>query len=186
MRARRRFHKLAVPHLAAVYRLARSLAGPDQAEDLTQETFLRAWTHLRVRSEDELPRVALPDSAQCVGQSVAEDPTGASSRGSRRCAHGAVYDWDRQRTESDLSADMQWALDQLPEVYRWSVLLADVEELTYQEISTTLECPVGTVMSRISRGRRMLSRGSCVKNEPPSVAHRSESSRGSVNHHDEL
>jgi RNA polymerase sigma-70 factor (ECF subfamily) len=53
---------------------------------------------------------------------------------------------------------MQWALDQLPDAYRWAVLLADVEELTYQEIATTMDCPVGTVMSRISRGRRMLGR----------------------------
>ena len=57
-----------------------------------------------------------------------------------------------------LSADMQWALDQLPEAYRWAVLLADVEEFTYQEIAATMECPVGTVMSRISRGRSMLGR----------------------------
>jgi RNA polymerase sigma factor (sigma-70 family) len=68
------------------------------------------------------------------------------------------YDWERQRTDSDLSADMQWALDQLPDAYRWAVLLADVEEFTYQEIAATMECPVGTVMSRISRGRRMLGR----------------------------
>jgi len=68
------------------------------------------------------------------------------------------YDWERQRTDSDLSADMQWALDQLPDAYRWAVLLADVEEFTYQEIAVTMACPVGTVMSRISRGRRMLGR----------------------------
>ena len=53
---------------------------------------------------------------------------------------------------------MQWALGQLPDAYRWAVLLADVEELSYQEISATVECPIGTVMSRISRGRRMLAR----------------------------
>ena len=70
----------------------------------------------------------------------------------------AMVEWERQRIDSDLSADMQWALDQLPEAYRWAVLLADVEEFTYQEIAATMECPVGTVMSRISRGRRMLGR----------------------------
>jgi hypothetical protein len=69
-----------------------------------------------------------------------------------------LYDWERQRTDFDLSTDMQWALDQLPEAYRWAVLLADVEAFTYQEIAATMECPVGTVMSRISRGRRMLGR----------------------------
>ena len=53
---------------------------------------------------------------------------------------------------------MQWALEQLPDAYRWAVLLSDVEELTYQEIAAAMDCPVGTVMSRVSRGRRMLSR----------------------------
>src|SRR6188508_2073292 len=45
MRARTRFDALALPHLPAVYRLARQLAGSDRAEDLTQDTYLRAWTH---------------------------------------------------------------------------------------------------------------------------------------------
>jgi len=45
MRARSCFGTLALPHLAAIYRLARQLAGPDRADDLTQETFLSAWAH---------------------------------------------------------------------------------------------------------------------------------------------
>ena len=69
-----------------------------------------------------------------------------------------AYDWEREQLRSALSEDMQWAIGQLPESYRWAVLLADVEELTYQEIAATMECPIGTVMSRINRGRRMLGR----------------------------
>ncbi len=159
MRARSRFDSLALPHLAAIYRLARQLAGADKAEDLTQETFLNAWAHFdqfdpatncrawlcRIlrntwvsqwrRTRLELPVADIDD--------VPAEPW---------------YDWERQHTEGDLSADMQWALDQLPEAYRWAVLLADVEDFTYQEIAVTMECPVGTVMSRISRGRRQLGR----------------------------
>lgn len=45
MRARSRFKTLALPHLTAIYRLARQMAGPDRADDLTQETFLSAWAH---------------------------------------------------------------------------------------------------------------------------------------------
>jgi DNA-directed RNA polymerase specialized sigma24 family protein len=45
MRVRNRFRSLALPHLAAVYQLARQLAGPDKADDLTPETFLNAWSH---------------------------------------------------------------------------------------------------------------------------------------------
>ena len=54
--------------------------------------------------------------------------------------------------ESSLKA----ALERLPEAFREAVWLRDVEELTYQEIARILEIPVGTVMSRISRGRRQL------------------------------
>lgn len=53
---------------------------------------------------------------------------------------------------------MEQALSELPEEYRWAVLLADVEEFSYQEIAGIMQCPIGTVMSRINRGRRMLAR----------------------------
>ena len=159
MRTRSQFEQLALPHLRSVYRLARQLAGSDRAEDLAQETYLKAWTHFHTfdpatncrawlcrilhntwvsqwrKTRLELPLADLDD--------VPAEP---------------AYDWERDRLRGVLSADMQWALDQLPEHYRWAVLLADVEELTYQEIAATMECPIGTVMSRIHRGRRMLGR----------------------------
>ena len=55
-----------------------------------------------------------------------------------------------------IDQDLQTALDALPEQFREAVWLRDVEELTYQEIATALDVPIGTVMSRISRGRRLL------------------------------
>ncbi|MDH4067246.1 MAG: sigma-70 family RNA polymerase sigma factor, partial [Acidobacteriota bacterium] len=55
-----------------------------------------------------------------------------------------------------LSEDLRAALDQLPEAYREAVWLRDVEELSYQEIAEVLGIPVGTVMSRLSRGRKQL------------------------------
>lgn len=68
------------------------------------------------------------------------------------------YDWEAEFVREELSEDMQGALAALPDQYRWAVLLADVEELTYQEIAMIVECPIGTVMSRLNRGRRMLDR----------------------------
>ena len=57
---------------------------------------------------------------------------------------------------STLDADLQAALDELPDAFRQAVWLRDVEEFTYAEIAEMLNVPIGTVMSRISRGRRML------------------------------
>jgi RNA polymerase sigma-70 factor (ECF subfamily) len=58
-----------------------------------------------------------------------------------------------------LDADLQAALDALPEPFRQAVWLRDVEELSYAEMARVLDVPIGTVMSRISRGRRALSEG---------------------------
>jgi RNA polymerase sigma-70 factor, ECF subfamily len=57
---------------------------------------------------------------------------------------------------SSFDADLRAALDGLPEVFRHAVWLRDVEEFSYAEIARMLDVPIGTVMSRISRGRRML------------------------------
>lgn len=159
MGPRKQFERLAMPHLTPAYRLARQLAGPEKAEDIVQETFLRAWTHFdqfdpatncrawlfRILrnvwvSQWRKTRLELPVADV---ESVSLEP---------------YYDWEGGLLAGELSADMQWALGELPEAYRWAVLLADVEELTYQEIAAVLECPIGTVMSRINRGRRLLAR----------------------------
>jgi RNA polymerase sigma-70 factor (ECF subfamily) len=66
-----------------------------------------------------------------------------------------------------MGADLQAALDALPDVFREAVWLRDVEEFTYAEIGEMLGIPVGTVMSRISRGRRMLYDQMVGKNVEP-------------------
>ena len=62
-------------------------------------------------------------------------------------------------TRATLDVDLQAALDALPAAFRQAVWLRDVEELTYAEIAVVLGVPIGTVMSRISRGRRLLHEG---------------------------
>ena len=63
---------------------------------------------------------------------------------------------ERILLRESLDADLQQALDALPEVFREAVWLRDVDEFSYAEIAEMLGVPAGTVMSRISRGRRML------------------------------
>ena len=63
---------------------------------------------------------------------------------------------ERILRRATLDADLQAALDALPEAFRTAVWLRDVEELTYAEIADVLAVPIGTVMSRISRGRKLL------------------------------
>lgn len=55
-----------------------------------------------------------------------------------------------------LEREIRTALDELPEEFRLAVVLADVEELSYREIADIMGCPIGTVMSRLHRGRRIL------------------------------
>jgi RNA polymerase sigma-70 factor, ECF subfamily len=55
-----------------------------------------------------------------------------------------------------LRAELQSALDALPEDYRLAVVLSDIEELSYKEIADVMGCPIGTVMSRLHRGRAAL------------------------------
>ncbi len=63
---------------------------------------------------------------------------------------------EQMLTRATLDADLQAALDALPEAFRQAVWLRDVEELSYAEMAKVLDVPIGTVMSRISRGRRAL------------------------------
>ncbi len=59
-------------------------------------------------------------------------------------------------TRATLDSDLQAALDSLPDAFRQAVWLRDVEEFSYAEIAGIVGVPIGTVMSRISRGRKML------------------------------
>lgn len=155
----RRFEDAALPYLPDVYRLARQMSDEHRAQDLVQETYLRAWKYFESFEQGTncrawlfrilhnvwadqwrrtRPEVPLPDE---------DEPPAEPS-----------YDWEDEFVRDELSECLGRALRQLPEAYRWAVLLADVEELSYKEIARVMDCPVGTVMSRVSRGRRTLAR----------------------------
>jgi RNA polymerase sigma-70 factor (ECF subfamily) len=68
----------------------------------------------------------------------------------------AMRDPETQALSPLVEAEVQRALDDLPAEFRLAVVLSDIEELSYKEIADAMGCPIGTVMSRLHRGRRML------------------------------
>ncbi|HYL15479.1 MAG TPA: sigma-70 family RNA polymerase sigma factor [Terriglobales bacterium] len=155
----RRFERDALPHLPAIYRMARQLVGTEAADDLVQETFLRAWKYFESFDSTTNCRAWLFHILRNVWisrwrKSHLELPL--ADTGEEQIE--PYYDWEDEFLRDEMSAEIEHALSDLPADYRLTVLLADVEELTYEEIARVMECPIGTVMSRLNRGRKMLAR----------------------------
>ena len=155
----KRFEIEALPQLGALYRMARQLAGPEGAEDIVQETFLRAWKYFETLASETNCRAWLFRILRNVWisrwrKTRLELPLTETEAETIE----PYYDWEDEFLKEEFSAHMKRALSDLPAEYRMAVLLADVEEFSYQEIARIMECPIGTVMSRLNRARRMLVR----------------------------
>jgi RNA polymerase sigma-70 factor, ECF subfamily len=147
-------------HADRVYRLAYRLAGnPQDAEDLTQETFIRVFRSVQNYQpgtfEGWLHRITTNlflDMAR-RRQRIRFDalPEDASDRMASNAAGP-----EQAYAEMNLDPEIQQALDALPPDFRAAVVLCDLEELSYEEIAATLGVKVGTVRSRIHRGRVLL------------------------------
>jgi RNA polymerase sigma-70 factor, ECF subfamily len=155
----KRFETEAMPHLGALYRMARQLAGPDGADDIVQETFLRAWKYFEsfdsaTNCRAWLFRILRNTWITRWRKRRLELPLTETEAETIE----PYYDWEVEVLKDEYSAGMKQALADLPTDYRMAILLADVEEFSYEEIARIMECPIGTVMSRLNRGRRMLVR----------------------------
>ena len=147
-------------HSARVYRLAYRLTGnPHDAADLTQDVFVRVFRSLSTYSpgtfEGWLHRITTNLFLDQVRrkQRIRFDALGddAGDRlATREPGPAQVYD------DSHFDDDVQRALDQLPPDFRAAVVLCDIEGLSYEEIAATLDIKLGTVRSRIHRGRAQL------------------------------
>ena len=164
-----RFEAVALPCMDALYGQALHLTRrPETAGDLVQETFLRAYrtfgnftegTNARAwlftilysifinqyrREQREPDQVSVEAMAEAFDQSLAEPDWEANFI--------ALVD-----SETDWRGpEVRAALKQLPETFRSAVLLVDVEQLSYEEAAAVVNCPVGTLRSRLFRARRLL------------------------------
>src|SRR6266536_3541757 len=163
------FEAEVLSHVDALYGVAcRLTKAPLDAEDLVQDTLvkavraraqyqpgtnLKAWlfkiltnTFINKHRRGGLERVVLdgPDADPLADGWV----SAASMR--------ALRDPEMQALRPIVEEELRRALDELPEEFRLAVVLSDVEELSYKEIADVMKCPVGTVMSRLHRGRRLL------------------------------
>jgi RNA polymerase sigma factor (sigma-70 family) len=147
-------------HADRVYRLAYRLSGNRaDAEDLTQETFVRVFRSLAQYSpgtfEGWLHRITTNLFLDMVRrrQRIRFDslPEDAGDR-----LAGSDPSPEQAYDEMHLDPEIQAALDALPPDFRAAVVLCDIEGLTYEEIAATLGIKLGTVRSRIHRGRVQL------------------------------
>jgi RNA polymerase sigma-70 factor, ECF subfamily len=146
-------------HSARVYRLAYRLSGNAQdAEDLTQDTFIRVFRSLADFSpgtfEGWLHRITTNLFLDMVRrrQRIRFD---ALPEDTERIA-GSAPSPEQVYADTHLDPQVQAALDALPPDFRVAVVLCDIEGLSYEEISATLGIKLGTVRSRIHRGRVQL------------------------------
>jgi RNA polymerase sigma-70 factor (ECF subfamily) len=167
------FETLALPHLAAVHRLALRLTGDaTAAEDLAQETFLKALKAFGTLRDRDRVRPWLfqilarlvTDRHRSAGREVAlDDPDDVE----RFSLYDRIVDEDpfpySEHLHGDFlaqyqDADIRRALLSVPDAYRMPLVLLYAEDLSYRELAEVLGCPIGTVMSRLHRGRKLLER----------------------------
>jgi RNA polymerase sigma-70 factor, ECF subfamily len=156
------FDAAALEHLDSLYgaalRLTRRQA---DAEDLVQDTYVKAFrSAAQFRPGTNLKAwlfTILYNTFRNMRRDQGRSPIDVDSEAVELTA-AAPQELSPEQilTRATLDADLQAALDGLPEIFRQAVWLRDVEELTYAEIASVVDIPIGTVMSRISRGRRLL------------------------------
>ena len=160
------FAALALPLLPDVARVARALVrDPADADDLVQETFLRAYRywHTFERGTDcrrwlsQICRNVLADSRRRGRLETAVEDAELESLAAVRVHNAAVAaGLGDLYSRIDLGPAILAAIAKLDPIFREIVVLSDVEELSYEEIADRLEIPIGTVRSRLYRARRHL------------------------------
>lgn len=164
---RAQFEAVALPLMKALHHVAFHLTrDPEEAADVVQETYYRAYrtfenfqpgTNARAWLFTILYSVFINRQKKARREARDVSIHEIEERFSRPFDEAVSYDPGERADVAKLaSPDVEAALRELPEAFRSAVLLVDVEELSYEEAAAALQCPVGTLASRLSRGRRLL------------------------------
>jgi RNA polymerase sigma-70 factor (ECF subfamily) len=157
------FAREALSYIDSLYGTALRLTRRAQdAEDLVQDTYLKAF-----RAAQQFERgtnlkawlfTILHNTFRNMRRDDGRNPVDVNSETVEQAVDrvGEEQSPEQLLARATLDVDLQAALDALPGAFRQAVWLRDVEEFSYAEIASMVEVPIGTVMSRISRGRRML------------------------------
>ena len=163
------FDRLVLEHIDMLYAVALKLTrNQADAQDLTQAaivkafrfhdkfkegTYIKAWLLTILRNtfiNDYRRKVRRPTFVQLTGtesaDSVSPDPEVGIDPGGTK--YGDIIELLDDRVKE--------AIESLPEDFRTAVIMADVEDKSYKEIAEAMDCPIGTVMSRLYRGRKLL------------------------------
>ncbi|MGE0454607.1 MAG: sigma-70 family RNA polymerase sigma factor [Vicinamibacteria bacterium] len=166
------FAEATLPHLGSLYRFAAKLTGSaTAAEDLVQETYLKALQAFPSLRDAGRARAWLFQILSRLVIDRHRSETREVSTPTEELDRFSLYDviWEEDplpysdHLHDDFLAEfrdeeVRGALMALPEVYRVPLVLLYAEGMTYKELSEVLDCPIGTVMSRLHRGRKTLER----------------------------
>ena len=168
--ARPDFCQLALPHMGALYRTAvRMGGGPAEAEDLVQETYLEGFRCYGSLRDPERCRPWLFRILHNLW---------SDRRARERARTGAIggdddeasRNLEREILDAGYSEEMEAALKDLPEDFKTALLLVTVEEMSYAEVAEVMGCPIGTVRSRVARGRALLATALATARAEPLAA----------------
>lgn len=165
------FREEALPHIDALYGVAlRLIKNERDAEDLVQDTYLKAFNHFdkykrgtnckawlfkiltntfinRYRKKQKEKTFLVEDDERTLYERHAARPALPLDRG---------FDDEAHLFHTVFGDEVREALETVPTDFRLVVLLADLHDFSYKEIAEIMDCPIGTVMSRLYRGRRLL------------------------------